>query len=452
MLATVNLFREATMTTLDNAFQATGSGNTYTNFTAIPGSDAIWGFLTSTSQNRFSVGGTFSGWYWGVQAMGGAPDDTGNVGPAPNSYCSYAGLFGTGVYVTGAAGTSVNSVGVYGQTGELSDGQIPQGIAAGVYGATKSKYGYGVLGWSTNGPGIKGWSPVGSAVEAESVYGRAVSAFTSRETGVHGVSGDEGPNIPHPVIIGGVLGTSSTRHGVIGTSEDNVGVYGYATNGVGIVGVTGNPAAYGGIFGGNLFVSGAFTANVKNAAVPFPDGTQRVLHCMESPEHWFEDFGSAKLARGRALVRLDANFAKVIKRGDYRVFVTPEGNCHGLYVRHKNANSFEVHELTGGKSSVAFSYRIVGRRKDIKGHQRFAKIKDPLSLLPTRAARRTPSKPKPTAAELRAFIARVEKEARTQAPNGTESERRLRALRKRARPPIVPPRVPLEKIKGSKRA
>jgi hypothetical protein len=94
---------------------------------------------------------------------------------------------------------------------------------------------------------------------------------------------------------------------------------------------------------------------------------------MESPELWFEDFGSAKLARGRALVKLDANFAKVIKRGDYRVFVTPEGNCRGLYVRRKSANGFELRELTGGKSDVAFSYRIVGRRKDIK-RQRFARL------------------------------------------------------------------------------
>jgi hypothetical protein len=59
----------------------------------------------------------------------------------------------------------------------------------------------------------------------------------------------------------------------------------------------------------------------------FSHGSQRVLHCMESPEHWFEDFGTAKLKNGRALVALEADFAKVIKRSDYRVFVTPEGDC-----------------------------------------------------------------------------------------------------------------------------
>jgi hypothetical protein len=171
-----------------------------------------------------------------------------------------------------------------------------------------------------------------------------------------------------------------------------------------------------------------------------PDGSQRLLYCMESPELWFEDFGSAKLARGRAVVKLDANFAKVIKRGDYRVFVTPEGNCHGLYVRRKSANNFEVRELTGGKSSLAFSYRIVGRRKDIKQQRRFAKVDMPLPP-PTRPPRAL-RKPAPTAAELRSFVARVEKEARERASKGAVKGR-ARMLKKRARSPIMPPRQSL---------
>jgi hypothetical protein len=95
---------------------------------------------------------------------------------------------------------------------------------------------------------------------------------------------------------------------------------------------------------------------------------------MESPEHWFEDFGRGRLKRGRAVVKLDADFANVIKRGDYHVFLTPKGDCHGLCVPRQGGASFEVRELQGGKSSMAFSYRIVGKRKDIKAHRRFAKI------------------------------------------------------------------------------
>jgi hypothetical protein len=108
--------------------------------------------------------------------------------------------------------------------------------------------------------------------------------------------------------------------------------------------------------------------------LPFPDGTQRVLYCMESPELWFEDFGAAKLKAGGAVVKLDTDFAKVVKLNEYHVFVTPEGDCRSVFVSNKTATGFEVRELQGGTSNVAFSYRIVARRKDIKAHQRFAKI------------------------------------------------------------------------------
>jgi hypothetical protein len=142
---------------------------------------------------------------------------------------------------------------------------------------------------------------------------------------------------------------------------------------------------------------------------------------MESPEHWFEDFGAAKLARGRATVKLDADFAKVIKRGDYHVFLTPRGDCRGLYVRSQGGASFEVCELGGGTSSVAFSYRIVGRRKDINRHKRFAKIDTRLALPAVRGRR-----PAPT---LRAFIAEIEKEASAKAtPAMRKSDREVAAL------------------------
>ena len=61
----------------------------------------------------------------------------------------------------------------------------------------------------------------------------------------------------------------------------------------------------------------------------------------------------------------------------------------------------------------------------------FAKFKDPMPL-PTRE-KRALRKPVPTAAGLRAFIARVEKEARDRAPKGAEKARaRMRRIRARA--------------------
>jgi len=159
---------------------------------------------------------------------------------------------------------------------------------------------------------------------------------------------------------------------VIGASKALPGVYGFSTDNAGVIGLSTNYFA--GYFSGDVLVTGTLTATVKNGVVRFPDGSQRLLHCMESPEHWFEDFGSAKLTGGRATVKLDADFAKTVKLNDYRVFLTPEGDCRGLYVQSKGTRGFEVRELQGGSSGARFSYRIVGKRKDITAHKRFAKI------------------------------------------------------------------------------
>jgi len=186
------------------------------------------------------------------------------------------------------------------------------------------------------------------------------------------------------------MGTSSDHLGVLGTSTNEAGVAGYSKNAVGVYGETGAAGAYAGFFRGNLYVTGQIFAVIKDAIVPFSDGSHRLMHCMESPEHWFEDFGAARLKRGRAVVKLDADFAKTIRTGDYRVFITPEGDCGGLYIKSKRGEGFEVRELQGGTSNVAFSYRIVGRRKDITAHRRFARIdiKPPMLSAPRTARRR----------------------------------------------------------------
>jgi hypothetical protein len=114
----------------------------------------------------------------------------------------------------------------------------------------------------------------------------------------------------------------------------------------------------------------------------------------------------------------------VVTLNDYRVFLTPEGDCQGLYVRSKRGASFEVRELQGGTSSVEFSYRIVARRKDIKRHTRFAKIDVPV-LLPTRKGRA--ARESRAAARLpsatRALFDALKKEARNKLTRATRRRR-----------------------------
>jgi hypothetical protein len=107
----------------------------------------------------------------------------------------------------------------------------------------------------------------------------------------------------------------------------------------------------------------------KSAVVPVDNGTRQVaLYAVEAPQNWFEDFGSGHLANGVAAVALEPTFAQTVDtESDYHVFLTPEGDCQGLYVSQKTAAGFEVRELGGGNSSVAFAYRIVALRRGYAG-------------------------------------------------------------------------------------
>ena len=84
---------------------------------------------------------------------------------------------------------------------------------------------------------------------------------------------------------------------------------------------------------------------------------------MHSPETWIEDFGSDVLRDGRAWVPIEPRYAETVNlEVAYHVFLTPLGDCSGLYVAAKAADGFEVRELGGGTSSVAFDYRVVAKR------------------------------------------------------------------------------------------
>jgi hypothetical protein len=104
----------------------------------------------------------------------------------------------------------------------------------------------------------------------------------------------------------------------------------------------------------------------KNAVVPIDGGRRRVaMAAIESPKNWFEDFGSDRLFDGAAVVNLEWEFAQTVNAGvEYHVFLTPNGDCKGLYVSRKRSDSFEVRELGGGVSNVSFDYRIVALRKN----------------------------------------------------------------------------------------
>jgi hypothetical protein len=151
---------------------------------------------------------------------------------------------------------------------------------------------------------------------------------------------------------------------------------------------------------GVLFCSGGHAL-----VVPVDDSRRQVaLHAVESPQNWFEDFGSGRLESGVGTIGLEPTFAQTVNTGsDYHVFLTPEGECRGLYVSNKSGSGFEVHELGGGRSNVAFAYRIVALRRGYENLRledqtaMVAKTKDSARLPSAKPAQHwtPPVRPKP---------------------------------------------------------
>jgi hypothetical protein len=137
---------------------------------------------------------------------------------------------------------------------------------------------------------------------------------------------------------------------------------------------------------GVLFCTGSVSA-----LVAVDNGQRHVaLHAVESPENWFEDFGNGRLESGVGAVALEPTFAQTVNIGsEYHVFLTPEGECRGLYVTNKSASGFEVHELGGGQSNVAFEYRIVALRRGYEN----ARLEDETAMV----AKVKDNMPKPSA-------------------------------------------------------
>jgi hypothetical protein len=300
---------------------------------------------------------------------------TGLRGPAP---------FRCGVF--GDCGTS-NSIGVFGN----ANSGFP---SKGVFGRSESN-GYGVYGQAISGIGVEGIIPAMNGAQQNTTPNTIAIQGNNQSTGAGGI---------------GVQGIAQTGYGVGGYSG-GVGVYGLSSGSYAIVGVTtagspfsgitgsadtpgaaafaggtSTPGCYAAYFTGPVVVDGEFTVvdpTRKHGAIKHPDGSYRLLYSMESPDSRIEDFGKGQLAGGTASIALDKDFAAIADTSDYAVFAMPLADCNGLYVTNQRASGFEVHELRGGTSNVAFRFRIVVTPKTQAKVTRLAKFELPKIKIPT---------------------------------------------------------------------
>jgi hypothetical protein len=234
--------------------------------------------------------------------------------------------------------------------------------------------GFGVLGETSstdqNALGVYGFA------DANTGSGTGVKGFAAGDSGV-GVYGVlVGPSITGADSTAAVWGDSSVQNAtaVLASADDGTAVIAENNS-------SGNPSMVvvnNSNNGGGIFLAeGTFphqcSINVNadlsctgtvTGAIAVSPSSRVALSAIESPENWFEDFGSAQLTKGSAIVQLESLFAQTVNTDiDYHVFLTPNGDCKGLYVSQKSPTSFEVHELGGGSSSIFFDYRIVAKRK-----------------------------------------------------------------------------------------
>lgn len=231
---------------------------------------------------------------------------------------------------------------------------------------------YGVYGVSYAASGVQNSADTGvwgdtSAPNGIAVFGTAQDAIAGSFLNYNSDS--------NPALIAvNDQGSSSTVYSLIASSGSGDGCL-IATN-------------------GDLYCSGS-----KSAVVPVDGSSRKVaLYAVEAPENWFEDFGSGQLSNGSARIDLEPTFAQTVNTDlDYHVFVTPRGECEGLYVTDLTPSGFEVRELHHGSSSIAFDYRIIAKRKNYE-NVRLADLTDQYKKLEKLLARMRQRRPTATPA------------------------------------------------------
>jgi hypothetical protein len=328
------------------------SGNNSSSGIGVIGTSKTGTGLRGTSTSQYGLKATsVTGTAILAQTTSGATAITANAGSG-----------GYGISATGGIGTFANgsSYGVYGTTSSTS-GQNT-GVLGTVAGAGTGVYGFsgggtGVVGAVASGTGVHGSTPGGIGVQGNSGGGSAVAGFGSGSaTGLYASSGSGYGLIAYAGGSDAIYGSNSNGNGA-DVSGTYIGIIGRApstaypllltdanANDVFWVDGTGNVHYHGNLESFTRIATGA-TVSGFSAKTTLPT---------------VEDTGTAQLVGGTATIRLDPAFAASIDpHTPYRVFLTPGGDTHGLFVATKALNGFIVRETEGGHSTLSFDYRIV---------------------------------------------------------------------------------------------
>jgi hypothetical protein len=242
--------------------------------------------------------------------------------------CLTAASSGGSTWALYAESTSVDAV--HAVTSATGGTSAVTGIAQGTTGVAQ-----GVYGSSNNGDGVYGASsaPPKGSIGYSGVFG--ISNTTGTGSGVVGEAG-----------------ASSTGFGVAAFADGtNSGIF------YGLDGATGDSCYIDD--DANLTCSGKISGSVIQMRQPSSRGSHVLTYSSQSASATIEDVGTARMSDGVANVQISPDFAAVMDRNWYYVFLTPLGDTRGLYVSMKTASAFQVRETERGRDSLEFDYRIV---------------------------------------------------------------------------------------------
>jgi len=384
----------------DNAVDGNASG----------GGDAVYGQQTGDGNAIYGYADGSGRAVYGYQAGSGyaVRGYNGGTGTGVFGRANYSSAYGVGAYNGASTGTGVVASGNgIGTLYRLSDGS---GIAGagddGVYGFGTASDGTGVIGVGNNndsiftlvggtGGSFTGHSGIYAKVDGSSTGTGVIGAGYNVSTVSVTTTGSGGAFTGQQGVLGTAVASSGT--GVIGVGNRNnggsgystlpggsggaftgtvCGVYGYASNTSGdryggyfYANGSNNPdrsyAYVGAMIGGTQYKingNGSVSSIIKGVS-----GELLTLTCPEAPEILLQDYGIGQLVNGKAHITIDPDLAinlNVDPEHPIKVFVTLEGDCKGVYVTNKSVEGFDVIELQGGTSNVAFSWQIVATRAD----------------------------------------------------------------------------------------
>ena len=266
---------------------------------------------------------------YGVEAFSGTTD--GFHADIANGSSGVAGInegtgFGTFGYNSYNTATPAPTAAPFAQAGVFGQSKV----GTGVYGVSLeccTPAGYdtqryaGVFGFGNSGPGVQGYS--------------------YQDIGVYA----QNDNTQYPTIF---------AENEAGTLANGISLYAFndQTDRVTIAYST-----------GNFYTDGSITSGTDTyQAVTRNPGTDLTTYSAQHTVATVEDFGTAQLVNGTATVPLAADFRQTINQGaPYMVFLTPDGDNHGLYIASRSPAGFTVRENQSGRSTLAFDYRIVAQ-------------------------------------------------------------------------------------------